>query len=400
MSFPRSRLRALSLAALTAVAIAAPAAAAPVQAADAGAVAGTVPPGLRGTPLSARPLTGAAALPSAARDWYVTYVSEGASGERVTVSGVVSVPATPPPPGGWPVISWAHGTTGTADVCAPSADTADGPAHGYLASVNPTLDAWVAHGFAVVRTDYEGLGTPGGHPYMNGRSAAASVIDMVRAARRVDPRIGRDWFAAGHSQGGHAALFTAAATGERGDVRLRGAIAVAPGGWGYSQTVAYLRAMPGAKDALAFLPTILLGAAAADPAIRPEELVTDEVRPLLDAARTGCMDQVRAVAADTNVSSVFRPGADTGTLTGYLRAQEPAGLKVRVPTLVAQGTADVLVPKQTTDLMVADLCAGAAKVTYRTYAGADHRASVAASFDDALAFARTILAGGTPAPTC
>ncbi len=399
MPLPRSRLRALSLAVLTTAAVMAPALAVPAQA-DAGAVARAVPPGLRGTLLSARPLTGAAALPSAARNWYVTYVSEGASGRPVTVSGVVSVPATPPPPGGWPVISWAHGTTGTADVCAPSADTADGPAHGYLASVNPTLDAWVAHGFAVVRTDYEGLGTPGGHPYLNGRSAADSVIDMVRAARRADPHIGRDWFAAGHSQGGHAALFTAAGTGERGDVRLRGVIAIAPGGWGYSQTVAYLQAMPGAKDALAFLPTILFGAAAADPAIKPEELVADGVKPLLDAARTGCMDQVRTVAADTTVSSVFRPGADTAPLTGYLRAQEPVGLKVRVPTLVAQGTADVLVPKQTTDLMVADLCEGAAKVTYRTYAGADHRGSVPASFDDALAFARTILGGGTPASTC
>ncbi|XVQ82009.1 hypothetical protein ACQP2K_24420 [Microbispora siamensis] len=118
-------------------------------------------------------------------------------------------------------------------------------------------------------------------------------------------------------------------------MRLRGAIAIAPGGWGYSQTVAYLQAMPGAKDALAFLPTILFGAAAADPAIKPDELVTDGVKPLLDAARTGCMDQVRAVAADT-----------------------------------------------------------------RTYAGADHRGSVSASFEDALAFARTILAGGTPSSTC
>lgn len=90
--------------------------------------------------------------------------------------------------------------------------------------------------------------------------------------------------------------------------------------------------MPGAKDALAFLPTILFGAAAADPAIEPEELVTDEVKPLLDA--------------------------------------------------------------------IADLCSGAPRITYRTYAGADHRRSVAASFDDAPAFARTILRGGTPASTC
>lgn len=132
-------------------------------------------------------------LPSARSEALITYGSANARDEPITVTGTVSVPAAPPPPGGWPVISWAHGTTGTADACVPSADRPGGPAHSYVGLVDQVLDRWVAAGYAVVQTDYEGLGTPGEHPYLNGVSEANTVVDIVRAARRANPGIGADW---------------------------------------------------------------------------------------------------------------------------------------------------------------------------------------------------------------
>ncbi|MEV7006887.1 lipase family protein [Streptosporangium sp. NPDC051022] len=405
----RRRAVALALAALAAVTVTATTGTAGAASADAGPSAAPVPApaaktavhGPRGSLLSVRPLTGAAALPSAARNRLVTYVSEDARGRPIAVSGTVSLPRTRPPAGGWPVISWAHGTTGTADVCAPSADTPAGPVHDYLSLMDRTLDAWVARGFAVVQTDYEGLGTPGEHPYMNGRSAANTVLDMVRAARGLDHGVGRDWFAIGHSQGGHAALFSAATENTRRDVRLLGAVAIAPGGMGLSQTAPYIQAGgPGAQAALAFLPTLLIGASAADPAVVPDALLTPEAKPLLTAGRTGCLAQIREVAATIPVNNVFAQGADLGPLTRYLQTQEPAGIAVRVPTLVAQGTDDALVSKQSTDHLVGTMCAKAKKVDYRVYQGADHRAAVAASFGDALEFVNALRAGRTPASTC
>ena len=84
--------------------------------------------------------------------------------------------------------------------------TADGPDHDYFAVIDPTLNAWVARGYAVVQTDYEGLGTPGGHPYLNGVSESNTVVDIVRAGRELNGHIGRNWIAMGHSQGAQAAL--------------------------------------------------------------------------------------------------------------------------------------------------------------------------------------------------
>ena len=92
------------------------------------------------------------------------------------------------------------------------------------------LNLWVKRGWAVVKTDYEGLGTPGPHPYLAGASAARGTIDIVTAARHLHPGIGRRWAVMGHNQGGHAALFTASLAPARAPAiyYLTGAEAIAP----------------------------------------------------------------------------------------------------------------------------------------------------------------------------
>ena len=50
----------------------------------------------------------------------VMYVSEAVNGRPTAVTGLVMVPDAPPPTGGYPVVTWGHGTNGMADQCAPS----------------------------------------------------------------------------------------------------------------------------------------------------------------------------------------------------------------------------------------------------------------------------------------
>src|SRR5947209_11897982 len=176
-----------------------------------------------------RPLTTGARLPSASRNLLVLYRSTALNGRPIAVSGTVAIPKGKPPKHGWPVISWAHGTAGFGDACAPSLD---GPGHhatGDIPYTNGLLDQWVRAGYVVLRTDYEGLGTPGPHPFLFGHSEARGVIDIVRAARQFDRKIGRRWVAAGHSQGGQGALFAAADARRRApELQLRGVVAFAP----------------------------------------------------------------------------------------------------------------------------------------------------------------------------
>lgn len=357
--------------------------------------AGQEPPeGWRGEPYSVMELSDVPGLPSAERNLLVTYGSQGASGERVTTSGTIAIPPGPPPEEGWPVVSWAHGTTGVSDLCAPSADRPGGPAHDYLAMADETLDDWVDRGYVVVRADYEGLGTPGGHPYLNGTSAAGTVSDLVTAAQRVDAGVGEEWIALGHSQGGHAVLYTADArsdVGPSGSPPL-GVISVAPGGVDVSQLVTYFEhADPDDErvvEALPFLPIMLLGAAAADPEIVPEELVSEDVEPVLEAARTGCMADVQEATQEISLDTVFREDVRTEDLEEYLRGQEPDTVELEVPTLFIQGTEDVLVPAEDTERLAQVLSDKAASdVEYRAYEGEDHRGVLASSFDDVVDFA-------------
>ena len=165
-----------------------------------------LPGGAHGSPIWARH--------GAAGSRLLLYRSTGVTGKAVAVSATLSVPKGRAPKGGWPVISWAHGTTGIADACAPSRGRTSDPA---------LLERWRRAGYAIVRTDYEGLGTPGEHPYLIGRSEGYAVLDAVRAARKLDRRLGRRVAIAGHSQGGHAALWAAAlAPRVTPELRVRG----------------------------------------------------------------------------------------------------------------------------------------------------------------------------------
>src|SRR5215218_9150402 len=161
-----------------------------------------LPAGKHGALIWSRKLSGAA-LKGGAGNRLLLYRSTSATGKAVAVSGTLTVPKGKAPKGGWPVISWAHGTTGIADQCAPSRQGSEA----IVNYANPLLQRWLKAGYAVVRTDYEGLGAPGAHPYLIGTSEGRSTLDMVRAARKLNPDIGKDLVIAGHSQGGQAALF-------------------------------------------------------------------------------------------------------------------------------------------------------------------------------------------------
>ena len=160
----------------------------------------------------------------------ILYKSTNGKNRPVEVSGLLMVPEGPAPEGGWPLITWQHGTTGLADECAPSRDTAEELGGGYIAYANATINNWLEDGYAVVATDYQGLGTPGLHEYLVGTSEGKSGLDAVLAARQINPAIGTKYAIAGHSQGGHAALWATrlARAGYLKGRTLVGTVAYAP----------------------------------------------------------------------------------------------------------------------------------------------------------------------------
>jgi len=130
---------------------------------------------------------------------HVLYRSKSAiDGSPTEVSGSVFVPAGKPPHGGWPIVAVAHVTSGINFECAPSLSP-------NLFGMAGLVAAWLDFGYAVAVSDYQGLGAPGVHPYLDAQTAGYNVIDSVRALREVSDAVSKRWAAYGGSQGGGAA---------------------------------------------------------------------------------------------------------------------------------------------------------------------------------------------------
>ena len=56
------------------------------------------------------------ALPTGTKAYRVLFHTTSATGGDLAESGVIVVPGGTPPPGGFPIVSWAHGTTGVASM--------------------------------------------------------------------------------------------------------------------------------------------------------------------------------------------------------------------------------------------------------------------------------------------
>ncbi len=163
---------------------------------------------------------GALSFPGPVRSHRIAYRTERLDGVGAIGSAEVWVPLVGRRTEGFVVVT--HGTTGLADVCAPSLTHwwSD-----YL--VLPAL----ARGWVVIAPDYAGLGTDGVQGYFNTRDTAHSVLDAARALDALVPEVsGKPFVVLGHSQGGGSALSAQALSESYGPAgRMRGAIAFAPG---------------------------------------------------------------------------------------------------------------------------------------------------------------------------
>jgi pimeloyl-ACP methyl ester carboxylesterase len=341
----------------------------------------------------ARKLTGTAALKGGAGNRLVLYRSTGIAGKAVAVSGTVSIPKGKAPKGGWPVITWGHGTTGIADACAPSRDSASNPAHTTINYAYPLLQRWLKAGYAVVRTDYEGLGTPGDHPYLIGRSEGYSMLDMVRAARKLDKRLGKKVIISGHSQGGQSALWAASLAPKwTPELKVRGTVALAPVSH-LAEQIPLLAAFtePGGVSGLAAM--ILRGVDVAAPQLGVPALLGERAAALYPLTLMRCLGPLGAADAYGGVApaDLLRPGADLAPLAAALTQRaDPAELKIRTPVRIQQGVDDTTVFKTFTDQLVSGYKSRVKKLTYKTYPGVDHGGAVkdAKSAKDATSYIR------------
>lgn len=347
----------------------------------------------------------------AAESSILTYKMLGQSGQEVQATSLVFTPNTPPPVGGWPIVVWAHGTTGVADVCALSkAALAD--------STKDLISKLLAAGYVVVAPDYEGLGTSGIHPFLNVKSEAFSITDAVVAARNYLSQrnllTSKKWVTVGHSQGGHAAL-GAAQYASRAQLEYKGTVAVAPASnLGFiliagEQSVANATldkkiSMYAQLDTYTALVTA--GIRNTQPTFDYPQVFTPQISSIAQQAETICSGPLGQAFGAGMTQYVTE---HNGTLDGYTRTQpnfmavplvktfldkdsQPLQVKVTTPIIIYQGLADSTVPKVATDILISNATVVGTKINSYVTGNWDHGTAMSSNVDNIVGNVQSLLA--------
>ena len=292
----------------------------------------------------------------------VMYHSKDAAGHDALVTGLVTYPTAPAPAGGWPVISWDHGTNGMGARCAPSRT---GGAQSVV--------TFGARGVGVA-TDYQGEGPDGEiAPYLDRATEGESTIDIVRAARQIpDAHASSTWVNVGDSQGGHASLAAAElAPTYAPELHLAGTVAIAPGAM-----LAHL--YPGDSQAVYdIISTMALyGAQAADPIINPDQIVAPAMRGVGSVIRSGCVNAIEKAVLDAYTKTgghVFTtPPLDLPQGQAWVKANDVPQVKTPSPLLVIAGGKDAIVVPARINAMMSRMCSLGDRVSVQWYPTGTH----------------------------
>ncbi len=331
-----------------------------------------------------QPLEADHGLAEAGEQFRIRYSSiDGVGGiEAREDTGAVFLPKGPTPPGGWPVVLWAHGTVGIASTCAPSLNVRSPRDIQYL-------DTWLSLGFAVVAPDYAGLGSQGLHHYLNSRAEAYSVLDSLLAARSVFPLQNRVVLV-GQSQGAHAAFAAAGYQPHYApDVKLIATVLTGTPYFNAQTSAGMLFASqpdPGAPDPkIPYAMYIFLSAADRDPSLRAAQYFSPQALPVLNEARTLCIDTLtdHSTAAGLNAGNSMQPD-----IQKLLNQQTPSlrypTLHIKHPVFIGMGSKDIDVPLIMQQAFARDVAKAGTTTVVRVYEGLDHDATLNPSLRDSV----------------
>lgn len=356
-------------------------------------------PGDPGVLIRQEELVGESVLESAGTNIRLLYSStDGMGGEAVTaVSGALYLPEGEAPEGGWPLMIWSHGTVGIGDVCAPSFAGRGERDPAYL---NP----WLEQGFAIAASDYQGLGMPGTHPYMDARTMAYNNLDLARALRGTDLPLSANFVISGQSQGATGAIASASYADEyANEVELAGIIAT--GIPHFSPSVIWeLVANSDRDEASASVGLSLYMLAFAemlDPEFKMDAVLSDRAKPVVEQINETCVFDFIAATQEANLSnnSTFTSRVEIPLIKVFSRANL-YDLDFQTPVFAGSGTADKITPFFMQQQFLTDACDAGATIDAVTYEGASHNQGLLQSTEAAQKFARRVLSGGAIPNSC
>lgn len=312
----------------------------------------------------------------------ILYHSHSAAGDDVAASGVVLFPDGKPPGGGWPVIAWAHSLNGVARDCAPSLDR--NLQHG------PFLSMYVRLGYAVVASDYTGLGTAFRSAFADMPSNALDMIYSIPAARRAVPQLGPRWIAMGTGEGGMAAAGLAELENDIHDPNYLGSVVIS--------RLADPQELYEPVNALTYkLPIFLAyGIKTVYPQFDVIDMLSSEAIPLYQHVGQECDDEP---GSGLSAAAMLKPNWKQNQFVQRYFERNRLGLKPAKAPLLVIGSEDDPSVSQTTKI-VGRLCKQGDQLEFEKYSGSDPSRVIGDSARDQMAWIQSRFAGGAMRSNC
>lgn len=358
---------------------------------DARFFAEPIPP--QGTTIASVPLDPALSLAGAGPAYRVLYSTVDQHNQPAVSTGAVFLPPRSAPEGGFPVIAWAHGTVGLGDDCTPSALPRTPRDDEYLSH-------WLAEGYAVVASDYAGLGTPGLMSYLNSVTTAHGVVDSVIAAHDMGLPLSPQWAIVGQSQGGGAAISSARWASEFSQgtgLDYRGVVAT-----GTPANIDKLIQQAGPDLQLpelgpianAYAAYIIAALREARPDLDINSLLSPAGLDAANRAETVCTLQLSDELAHLTPAALFTAALSSipGMADALYEFMGTPSTGFDRPIFLGVGLLDRDVPPESTLTFYDQLVANNQDVTLRIYPEEDHSGTVLASLPDSTPFLRRAFA--------
>jgi Secretory lipase len=318
-----------------------------------------LPAGNAGDVIWSRTSPSSVASGSNATAYKILYRSTDVAGAAIAVSGTVLVPnAAWTGAGTRPLTAYASGTQGWADSCAPSREMDANSFDEGFAVTNLLNKGW-----AVVVTDYPGLGTPGDHQYNVGIAEGHAVLDAIRAAQRLpaaglstSTKVGIE----GYSQGGGAAGW--AAQQKTSYAPALNLVGVAGGG-----TPANLQAVKANIDGslfFAFLAGTAIGFRAGYPSLNVNQYLSLYGKLSISTLNSLCQLPALALFALHHLTEYTINNVDPTTTPAFaaaLTANNLGTTKPAVPVYQYHGAIDEVIPYAVESTLHTQWCALGAK---------------------------------------
>ena len=356
-------------------------------------------PATPGMLLRQEPLTAEQSVPGAARNIRLLYTSTDGlnGGEPIVVSGGLFIPPGVAPAGGWPLLLWSHGTVGIADKCAPSWT-------GYVPFHDEHLQTWLDNGYAIVASDYQGLGTEGTHPYLATRPAAFSNLDVIRAVQAADFNLTDAVVIAGQSQGAGAAFATAGHAADYApDIDIRGVVATGIPYFTPEALIAVQEARPNdvVDPMLGYNFLALSMISLVEPDFSIEDYVSDAALPMARGVADICNRDMRTKIEEAGLTynMSFKQSPAEQLKKAFAKMQYPT-LDLPVPVFVGTGSTDRDTPPRMQAGLAKRACAAGTTIEARFYDGFDHLTVLNHSQMDSLPFVAKAFAGDDIAGNC